>query len=101
MIKVKKHEAFDKWLVKVKDPKAKAAILSRVRRLEFGLFGDVKPVGDGMSELRIDTGKGYRVYFKQKGDVLIIVFCGSQKKDQQSQIKIAKDLSKKWESQNE
>ena len=62
MIEVYKHDAFNKWLEKVKDQKARVAIFTRIKRLEFGLFGsDVKPVGEGLSELRIDVGKGYRV----------------------------------------
>jgi putative addiction module killer protein len=73
--------------------------------LEFGLFGDVKPVGGGLSELRIDIGKGYRVYFVRQGTELIIVFCGSQKKDQQKQIELAKALYKalykEWKANNE
>ena len=99
---MKQHEAFGKWLKTVRDQKAKAAILSRLKRLEFGLFGgDVKPVGDGLSELRIDIGQGYRIYYKQQGDELIIVFCGSQKKDQQKQIEQAKVLYKEWRKSNE
>ncbi|MFK0573799.1 type II toxin-antitoxin system RelE/ParE family toxin [Endozoicomonas sp.] len=73
-----------------------------VRRFEFGLFGsDVKPVGEGLSELRVDVGKGYRVYFKRRGEELIIVFCGSQKKDQQKQIELARALYKEWRKANE
>ena len=101
MITVKQHDVFRKWLKALKDPKAKSSILSRVKRLEFGLFGDVKPVGGGLSELRIDAGKGYRVYFVRQGSELIIVFCGSQKKDQQKQIDLAKALYKDWRASNE
>ena len=100
MIKVKQHDVFRKWLKQVKDQKAKSAILSRLRRLEFGLLGDVKPVGGGFSELRVDSGKGYRVYLKRQGEELIIVFCGSQKKDQQKQIELAKALYEKWRVNN-
>ena len=101
MIKVKQHDVFKRWIKTVKDPKAKSSILSRVKRLAFGLLGDVKPVGGGLSELRIDTGKGYRVYFMRQGDELIIVLCGSQKKDQQKQIEMAKTLYKEWRTDNE
>ncbi|WP_263079859.1 type II toxin-antitoxin system RelE/ParE family toxin [Endozoicomonas sp. Mp262] len=101
MIEVKQHDAFKQWIKTVKDPKAKSSILSRIKRLAFGLFGDVKPVGGRLSELRVDTGKGYRVYFTQQGDELVIVLCGSQKKDQQKQIELAKALYKEWRSENE
>ena len=100
MITVKQHDVFKKWLKSLRDPKAKSSIVSRVGRLKFGLFGDVKPVGGGLSELRIDIGKGYRVYLARQGSELIIVFCGSQKKDQQKQIELAKVLYKEWRTDN-
>ena len=101
MIMIKQHDTFRQWLKAVKDPKAKSLILSRIKRMAFGLFGDVKPVGGGFSELRIDTGKGYRVYFMRQGDELIILLCGSQKKNQQKQIELAKTLYKEWRNENE
>ena len=102
MIEIIQHNAFKEWLNKVKDHKARYAIATRLDRLAFGLFGgDVKPVGEGLSELRIDVGKGYRVYFKKQGNKLIVVFCGSQKKDQQKQIEKAKELAREWRKDNE
>jgi len=101
MIEILRHKEFDKWLKGIKDSRAKASVTSRIDRLAFGLFGDVKPIGNGLSELRISIGKGYRVYFKQRGNKLIIVLCGSQKNDQKQQIEKAKELFKEWEKDNE
>ena len=66
----------------------------RVRRLAFGNFGDVKPVGEGISELRLDFGPGYRVYFVQRGQVLIVLLCGGDKSRQDRDIASAKKLAK-------
>ncbi|MBH05051.1 MAG: hypothetical protein CMJ20_01885 [Phycisphaeraceae bacterium] len=85
---------FTKWLRGVKDPKAKAAVTSRVQRLKFGLYGDCKSVGNGIHELRISTGKGYRVYFKDQDGQITIVLCGGDKTTQQADIKLAKKLVK-------
>ncbi|MGI2946783.1 type II toxin-antitoxin system RelE/ParE family toxin [Vibrio diabolicus] len=84
---------FDEWLKGLKDPKAKAAVASRVQRLKFGLYGDCEPVGKGISELRIHIGKGYRVYFKEQDKVITIVLCGGDKKTQTKDIKLAKKLA--------
>lgn len=73
MIEMRKTDRFDKWLRSLKDHRAKAGIEVRIRRLSLGNPGDVKPVGEGVSELRIDEGKGYRVYYIARGDVLIIL----------------------------
>ena len=67
---------FRKWLKKLKDETGKARIIARINRLMEGLAGDVAPVGDGVSELRIHYGPGYRVYFHQQGDTLVILLCG-------------------------
>lgn len=101
MIELVLLKPFELWLKNLKDRKAQGAIGVRLKRLRKGLDGDVKPVGNGFSEIRIDTGKGYRVYFKRHGNQLIIVLCGSQKKDQQKQIQNAKQLFSEWEKQNE
>lgn len=101
MMIIEQLETFSDWLSGLKDGKAKIAITSRIRRIELGLMGDVKPIGSGLSELRVDVGQGYRVYMKQRGNKLIIVLCGSQKKDQQKQINKAKELYKHWRVENE
>ena len=96
MIEVRQTEVFEKWLSRLKDTRARAKILARMRNVSLGNFGDVEPVGQGVSELRIHEGKGYRVYFVQKGDVLVILLCGGDKKSQQRDIREAKRLAEQW-----
>jgi putative addiction module killer protein len=85
---------FSKWLEELKDSRAKARIAARTQRLAFGNPGDVRPVGGGVSELRIDFGPGYRVYYLQRGKVLIILLCGGDKSSQDKDIKLALRLAK-------
>jgi putative addiction module killer protein len=97
MITIKQSDTFIKWESKLKDKRVKAIIASRIFRLANGLAGDITPVGGGISELRIHYGAGYRVYLKQRGDELIILLCGGDKKTQSKDIQIAKELMKNWE----
>lgn len=92
MIDIIETAEFSKWLLKLKDKTAKQKISLRVRRLAFGNPGDVKPVGEGISELRIPYGPGYRVYYAQRGDVLIILLCGGDKSTQSKDIAKAKRI---------
>lgn len=93
---IEKTAEFDKWLRKLKDLRAKAKILFRIQKIESdGHFGDAKPVGNGISELRIDYAKGYRIYFKEKDDTIIILLIGGEKSTQQADIKKAKEI---WNS---
>lgn len=94
VFEVRETEAFSKWLRDLKDNRAKAKIAARSRRLAFGNAGDVRPVGEGISELRIDYGPGYRVYYVQRGAVLIILLCGGDKSTQETDIKRAKKLAR-------
>ncbi len=94
MIEVKKTEAYTKWLDDLRDITARARVLVRVERLIEGNPGDVKPVGEGVSELRITYGPGYRVYFKQKGNEIIILLAGGDKRSQNKDIKIALELAR-------
>lgn len=94
MLEIRRTGAFDRWLRKLKDEQAKAKIAARIRRLAFGNFGDVSPVGEGVSELRIFAGPGYRVYFVQRGTSVAILLCGGDKKSQERDIKMAKALAK-------
>ncbi len=79
---------FDKWLRKLKDLKARAKILFRIQKIEDdGHFGDCKPVGDGIREMRVDFGKGYRVYFKEKDGKIIVLLVGGDKSTQKKTLR--------------
>ena len=96
MISVRKTAAYGVWYANLRDQNAKARIDVRIRRLELGNPGAVEPVGEGVSELKIDYGPGYRVYFVQKGKTVVILLCGGDKstqaKDIKAALKLAKDL---------
>lgn len=87
---------FDGWLKSLRDPRAKVRIIARVDRLAVGNPGDVKPVGDGISEMRVDVGPGYRVYYMTRGKLLIVLLCGGDKSTQAADIKQAKALANQW-----
>lgn len=93
---IKQTEAFRAWYMQLRDKRALAMIAKRIDRLAYGLVGDAKPVGEGVSELRIDYGPGYRVYFKRRGNTLIVLLCGGHKRTQDEDIKLAKKLAKQW-----
>jgi putative addiction module killer protein len=93
MIEVRETDEFSKWLRKLNDRQARARIHIRIDRLRLGLPGDVKPVGNGVSELRIDYGPGYRVYFTQRGDTLVFLLIGGDKRTQKKDIETAIDLA--------
>ena len=93
MWEVRQTETFERWLDGLADDRAASRITQRIVRLRNGLFGDVKPVGQGVSELRIDYGPGYRVYFVRRGAILIILLCGGDKGSQQRDIAKAKLLA--------
>lgn len=86
MFAFRQTETFSSWLRSLRDQRAKQKIAGRLQRLKFGNFGDVEPVGHGISELRIHERKGYRVYFRQQGDEIIVLLCGGDKKSQQQDI---------------
>ena len=94
MTEVLQTETFSKWLVKLRDLRARAKIQARIDRLESGNAGDVKPVGEGVSEMRIDYGPGYRIYFIRKGTELIILLAGGDKGSQSRDIQRALDLAR-------
>jgi len=92
---IEKTAEFDKWLRKLKDLRARAKILFRIQRIESdGHFGDCKPVGDGIRELKVNYAKGYRVYFKEEGGKIIILLIGGDKSTQQKDIEKAKAILK-------
>jgi putative addiction module killer protein len=86
MIQTEVTDEFDKWLKGLRDLQAKERIFERIRRLRDGNSGDVKPVGKGVSELRISYGPGYRLYYTQRGQALIILLCGGDKSSQKDDI---------------
>jgi putative addiction module killer protein len=92
----KQSSTFQKWHGKLKDAKAKALIAMRLHRLAGGNAGDVAPVGDGIGELRNHYGPGYRIYFQQRNDVLILLLCGGDKGSQTGDIKAAKQIAAQW-----
>ena len=95
MIEIRQTELYSEWFSNLRDRVAKVRIDIRIRRLSLGNPGDVKPVGEGVSELRIDYGPGYRVYFAQRGLKLIILLAGGNKSTQEKDIQTAKELARK------
>ena len=93
MIQIQQTEAYGKWFAGLRDRVARARIDIRIRRLSLGNAGDAKPVGDGVSELRVDHGPGYRVYFIQRGEVVIVLLAGGDKSTQDKDIRNAKALA--------
>ena len=94
MLEVRQTAAYAEWFSGLRDRAVKARIDIRIRRLSLGNPGDVKPVGDGVSELRIDFGPGYRVYFIQKGSVYVVLLAGGDKSSQSRDIRQAKVLAR-------
>ena len=96
MVELIRSSLFDGWLSGLRDRRAKVRIAARLDRLAVGNPGDVKPVGGGISELRINYGPGYRVYYMARGKVLIVLLCGGDKSTQGADIKQAKALADHW-----
>ena len=95
MIDIRRTNEFTAWVRSLKDQNARAKIFVRIDRMRSGNFGDVKPVGQGVSEMRIDYGPGYRVYFAQRG-FLVLLLCGGIKSTQAADIAEAKALAEQW-----
>ena len=93
MLQIVQTEVFSIWLEQLRDVRAKAKIAARVQRLGLGNPGDVAPIGDGVSELRIHYGPGYRVYFTKQGKTSVVLLCGGDKGSQAAYIKRAKALA--------
>lgn len=93
MIEIRKTEHFATWLDNLHDIRARARIMVQIERIVAGNPGDVKPVGEGVSELRINYGPGYRVYYQQRGSTLIILLAGGDKRSQSKDIKTALKLA--------
>jgi putative addiction module killer protein len=97
MVSVGRTDEFDRWLKALRDLRARSKILSRIDRLSLGNPGDVAPVGDGVSEMRIHHGAGYRVYYIQRGEDYVVLLCGGDKDSQASDIAAAKKLARELE----
>lgn len=96
MVEIKQTEIFRKWRARIKDERVLALIASRLDRLAFGHAGDAEPIGQGISELRIHYGPGYRIYYQNRGNLIVILLCGGDKSTQEKDIKTAKRLAEEW-----
>lgn len=94
VIEIRQTEVYARWFDSLRDRRARARIDARIRRLSLGNPGDVRPVGEGVSELRIDYGPGYRVYFVQRGQTLVILLAGGDKDTQDRDIRTALELAR-------
>ena len=97
MIEVRETAVFSAWLSGLKDRRAQVKVLARVQRLAFGNFGDLRSVGEGVSEMRIHYGPGYRVYFTQRGTTVVILLCGGDKSTQDRDIRTSKAMARDLE----
>jgi putative addiction module killer protein len=95
-MEIKQTQTFANWESKLRDRRARTIIAARVFRLAEGLAGDTSSVGDGVSELRIHFGPGYRIYFQRRGDTIIVLLCGGDKSSQERDIAAAKRLAREW-----
>lgn len=96
-MEIRKTEVFARWVDELRDIRARARVLARIERLGAGNPGDVAPVGEGVSELRIDYGPGYRVYYKKRGRRLIVLLAGGDKSTQSKDIRAALELARALE----
>ncbi len=96
MVELIKSATFDRWISGLRDRRAAVRIQVRIDRLAGGNPGDVKPIGGGLSEMRIDHGPGYRVYFMRRGSVLIVLLCGGEKSAQARDIEQASAIAAQW-----
>ena len=102
MIEIRKYRRpdgiipFDRWIAKLRDARAKARVFTQIDRLALGLPGDWKPVGEGVCELRVSEGKGYRVYFARESQSVVILLCGGDKSTQNRDIELAKSYWRQY-----
>ena len=99
MYEIKSTKTFSQWLLKLKDMKGRIAVVRRIERMEYGNFGDVKSLGSSLSELRIQTGPGYRVYFTKREKQIIILLVGGDKSTQFKDIEKAKKILKEIDNE--
>ena len=96
MAEVVQSSEFKAWLLSLRDRQARTKIVGRIVRMQAGNPGDVAPVGQGISEMRVHIGAGYRVYFMQRGPLIVVLLCGGDKSTQQADIARAKDIAEQW-----
>jgi len=97
MLEIRKSDTYEQWFRKLKDRQAQVRINARIRRVEeSGNFGDVKAAREGVSEMRIDYGPGYRIYFMLRGAMLVVLLAGGDKRTQDADIKAAINIAKEW-----
>lgn len=94
MLEIRQTEEYARWFDKLRDRQARGRVLTRIRRLSLGNVGDTRPVGNGVSELRIDAGPGYRIYFVQRRETLVILLAGGNKSSQTRDIEKARQLAR-------
>jgi putative addiction module killer protein len=94
MLEVRQTDEYARWFDGLRDKEARARVLVRIRRLSLGNPGDVRPVGEGVSEMRVDYGPGYRVYFVSRGELLVILLAGGDKRTQSRDIEVARKLAR-------
>ncbi|MCJ2017888.1 type II toxin-antitoxin system RelE/ParE family toxin [Methylobacterium sp. E-065] len=91
---IRQTEVYAAWFAGLRDERARARIDTRIRRVSLGNFGDVRAVGQGVSELRIDYGPGYRIYFAQRGSAIVLLLCGGDKRTQDRDIREAQSINR-------
>ncbi|MHC6204698.1 type II toxin-antitoxin system RelE/ParE family toxin [Breznakiellaceae bacterium SP9] len=99
-MEIRESDIFKRWIKRLADTRAKIRIRDRIWRLAAGNPGDVRPVGEGLSEMRIDYGPGYRVYYKDTGKEIIIIFCGGDKRTQERDIERAKQIAASYKEED-
>ena len=99
MVTINKTNLFDEWLADLRDIRVRARIISRIKNAEGGNFGDCEPVGNGISEMRVHLGAGYRVYFVQRESVVYLLLCGGDKSTQKRDIARAKVMQKQLDEE--
>jgi putative addiction module killer protein len=97
VIEVRQSDQFQDWLRRLRDDKARARVANRIRRMELGNPGDTRQLGGGLTEMKIDYGPGYRVYFVRKGDAIVVLLCGGDKRTQRRDIEKARAIAQELE----